>query len=263
LFIRFSSLIHPLELKERTVLLTVLFAFLSGIVTVASPCVLPVLPFLLSGTIGGKFRPYGIIVGFIASFSAFTLSLSGIVSALGISGDALRWASVVMLFGFGLTLLVPAFHTAFERFSSKSVGSMKQAQGDGFLGGIAVGATLGILWSPCVGPIMSSVITLALSGNVNSQAVFVTLAFSVGTAIPMLLVMLGGRGFLKRVPWLMQNLGTVQRGFGVVLVVFAVGIGFNLDRKLQSWFLDTFPTYSEALTGFETNAPIDPALKNK
>ena len=244
-------------------LVTVFFAFLSGIVTVASPCVLPVLPFLLSGTIGGKFRPYGIILGFIASFSAFTLALSNLVGALGISSDALRWVSVAMLFGFGLTLLVPALHTAFERFSSQSVNGMKQAQGDGFLGGIAVGATLGILWSPCVGPIMSSVITLALSGNVNGQAVLVTLAFSLGTAIPMLLVMLGGRSFLNRIPWLMHNLAQIQRGFGVLLVVFALGIGLNLDRKLQSWFLDVFPNYSATLTGFENNVPIDSALKSK
>jgi cytochrome c-type biogenesis protein len=244
-------------------LVTIFFAFLSGVVTVVSPCVLPVLPFLLSGTIGGKSRPYGIILGFIASFSAFTLALSSLVSALGISSDALRLVSVAMLFGFGLTLLVPALHTAFERFSSQSVSGVKQARGDGFWGGIAVGATLGILWSPCVGPIMSSVITLALSGNVNSQAVFVTLAFSIGTAIPMLLVMLGGRSFLNRIPWLMQNLAQIQRGFGVVLVVFALGIGFNLDRKLQSWFLDVFPNYSQTLTGFENNLPLDPALKQK
>jgi cytochrome c-type biogenesis protein len=244
-------------------LVTVFFAFLSGIVTVASPCVLPVLPFLLSGTIGGKFRPYGIILGFIASFSAFTLVLANLVGLLGISSDALRWFSVAMLFGFGLTLLIPALHTAFERFSSQSVSGMKQSGGDGFWGGVAVGATLGILWSPCVGPIMSSVISLALSGNVNGQAVLVTLAFSLGTAIPMLLVMLGGRSFLNRVPWLMQNLGQIQRGFGVVLVVFAFGIGLNVDRKLQTWFLDTFPRYSDVLTGFENNVPLDPALKGK
>ncbi len=235
-------------------LTTAFFAFLSGIVTVASPCVLPILPFLLSGTIGGRSRPYGIILGFIASFTVFTLLLSSIVGWLGIPPDALRWISVGLLLAFGLTLVIPALHTAYERFSSQSVsqlGNLGQQQGNGFFGGLLVGATLGILWTPCVGPIMASVITLALSGNITAQAIFVTLAFSLGTAIPMLAIMIGGRNLLNRIPNLMTNLPKVQRGFGVAMVVFAVAIGFNLDRTFQTWVLDTFPGYSSFLTGLE------------
>jgi cytochrome c-type biogenesis protein len=242
------------------------FAFLSGVVTVASPCVLPVLPFLLSGAIGGRLRPYGIIAGFIVSFTIFTLLLSTIVRALNIPPDATRLISVGLLFAFGVTLLVPALHTVYEKLSTQSVSRLQasgntsyssgQTLGGGWLGGMLVGGTLGLLWTPCVGPIMASVITLALSGNITFDAFLVTLAFSIGTAIPMLAVMLGGRGALARVPWLMGNLGLVQRGFGAVMVVFAIGIGFNLDRKVQSWFLDTFPSYTDGLTKFEENAPI-------
>ena len=241
-------------------LTTVLLAFLSGVVTVASPCVLPVLPFLLSGSIGGRLRPFGIIGGFILSFTLFTLFLSSIVGALGVSPDLMRNVSIALLAGFGLTLVVPALHAAFERASSRSLTNMQQVQGDGFFGGILVGATLGLLWTPCVGPIMASVFTLALSGNVTGTAAFVTLAFSLGTAIPMLAVMLGGRGLLNRIPWVLQNLGRVQRGFGVVLVVFAVGLFFNVDRSFQTWVLDTFPGYSDFLTSLEGAAPKD-ALK--
>lgn len=242
-------------------LTTAFFAFLSGIVTVASPCVLPVLPFLLSGTIGGRARPYGIIAGFVASFTAFTLFVSSLVAALGISSDALRWVSVMLLLAFGLTLLIPAFHTAFERFSSQSVNRVSGVKGEGFWGGVLVGSTLGVLWSPCVGPIMASVITLALNNAVTAQAFVVTLAFSFGTAIPMFAVMTGGRGLLNRVPWLMANLSRVQRSFGVVLVVFAVAIGFNLDRRFQTWVLDTFPGYTNFLTGLEGSAPASTVLE--
>ena len=243
----------------------ILFAFLSGVVTVASPCVLPVLPFLLSGAIGGRLRPYGIISGFILSFTVFTLTLSAILAALRIPPDATRLISVALLLAFGLTLLIPALHTVYERFSTQSVSRLNTGgqfssspdSGNGFIGGVMVGGTLGLLWTPCVGPIMSAVITLALSGNVTFQAFLVTLAFSIGTAIPMLAVMLGGRGALARVPWLMNNLGTVQRGFGAVMVVFAIGIFFNVDRNVQTWFLDTFPAYAETLTKFEENVPVN------
>ena len=102
-----------------------LFAFLSVVVTVLSPSVLPVLPFLLSGAIGGRARPYG-ITGFVASFTAFTLSLNGFVAVLGISGDAQRLISVGLLLAFGLTLLIPALHTAFESLSARAVGSLSR-----------------------------------------------------------------------------------------------------------------------------------------
>lgn len=243
-------------------LTTLLFAFLSGVVTVLSPCVLPVLPFLLSGAIGGRARPYGIIAGFIASFTAFTLFLSGFVAVLGISSDALRLISVGLLLAFGFTLLIPALHTAFERLSARAVGAVQpQSPRDGWWGGVAVGGTLGVLWSPCVGPIMASVITLALSNAVTFQALLVTLAFSIGTAIPMLAIMTGGRKLLNRVPWLLGNLNRIQRGFGVVLIVFALGIGFNLDRRFQTWVLDTFPAYAAAITSLEEQAPAGTTLE--
>ena len=246
-------------------LTTLLFAFLSGVVMVLSPCVLPVLPFLLTGAIGGRARPYGIITGFVASFTAFTLSLSGFVAVLGISGDAQRLISAGLLLAFSLTLLIPALHAAFERVSARAVGSVTSTQPqsprDGWWGGVAVGGTLGVLWSPCVGPIMASVITLALSNAVTLQAFFVTLAFSIGTAIPMVAIMVGGRKLLNRVPWLLGNLNRIQRGFGVVLIVFADGIGFNLDRRFQTWVLDSFTAYAAAITSLEDQAPAGTALE--
>ena len=246
-------------------LTTLLFAFLSGVVTVLSPCVLPVLPFLLTGAIGGRARPYSIITGFVASFTAFTLSLSGFVAVLGISGDAQRLISAGLLLAFGLRLLIPALHAAFERVSARAVGSVTSTSSHSLLV-----TACGAVWrsvaglaccAPCVGPIVSSVITFALSNAVTLQAFFVTLAFSIGTAIPMLAIMVGGRKLLNRVRWLLGNLNRIQRGFGVMLIVFAVGIGFNLDRRFQAWDLDSFPTYAAAITSLEDQAPAGTALE--
>ena len=88
-------------------LILVFFAFLSGIVTILSPCILPVLPIVLSGSVGGKKRPSGVILGFIASFSIFTLALSTLVRVLNIPPDALRYAAVVLIITFGLIMLIP------------------------------------------------------------------------------------------------------------------------------------------------------------
>ena len=96
------------------------FAFLAGIVTILSPCILPVLPIVLSGGVsGGKRRPLGIVTGFIASFTFFTLFLTAIVRLTGISPDVLRSISVVIIISFGLNLIVPKFQTVFEQVIGK------------------------------------------------------------------------------------------------------------------------------------------------
>jgi len=251
-----------------TVLLA--FAFLSGIVTILSPCILPVLPVVLAGGIGsGKARPLGVVVGFVASFTFFTLALSSLVQALGIPPDALRVVAVVLIFIFGLVLFIPAFGRLFEtglarlaslggKGSSSAAGSKSSR---GFFGGIGLGLGLGLVWTPCVGPIMASVISLALSRHVDGGSVFITLAYTLGTAIPMFAVMIGGRAALARVPWLTRRSSAIQRGFGLVMVLVAAMIGFGLDRRFQAAVLSAFPSYGSGLTALETARPVQSALR--
>ena len=91
------------------------FAFVSGIITILSPCILPVLPIVLAGSVGkGRKRPIGIIVGFIGSFAGFTLALTAIVETLGIPANAMRVVAVVLIVGMGLTMLIPRLRGGFE-----------------------------------------------------------------------------------------------------------------------------------------------------
>src|SRR5271154_3485832 len=95
------------------------FAFLSGIVTVLSPCILPILPLLLSAGIGkGQYRPYGIILGLIISFTFFTLSLTALVHATGVSPNVLRYISLGLITFFGLTLLFPQVALVFDQLTA-------------------------------------------------------------------------------------------------------------------------------------------------
>jgi cytochrome c-type biogenesis protein len=230
--------------------LLILVAFLGGVLTVVSPCVLPVLPILLSGTVGGKARPAGIIAGFIGVFVLLTLFLSSLVNLLGIDPATLRWVAIGLLFVFGLTLAVPAIQKRFEALAARAVPQRVGCGGDGFLGGVLVGGTLGMVWTPCVGPILASVTTLALSGQVTAFAGVITLAYAVGVAVPMLGVMKGGRTLLKRVPALLNNLSRIQQSFGLVLAAFAVLMVFGVDRRVQTFIVDRFP-YTQQLTFLE------------
>ncbi len=243
-------------------LILVVFAFAAGFVTILSPCVLPVLPILLSGSVGpGRARPLGIVAGFIASFTFFTLALSALVRLTGLSADALRLFSILMLALLGLFLVVPALQLGFEVFTAKLLPNRRGASvGSGFFPGLLTGFSLGLIWTPCVGPIMAAVIALAASSAVTLTAVFITGAYSLGTAVPMLLVMFGGRGLLHKTPWLKTHTVIIQKIFGIVMIVLAFSIYQGYDRTFQTWVLSRFPEYGAGLTAIEKNEHVDKAL---
>lgn len=240
----------------------VAFAFLAGIVTILSPCILPILPIVLSGSFGGRSRPFGIVIGFIASFTFFTLFLSAIVRATGIPADSLRSISIVLIFAFGVALLIPQTQIILESLFQRISSGQQPNSRTGFFGGIVIGFSLGLLWTPCVGPILASVISLAITGSVSGSAFFITLAYAAGTGIPMLLIMNGGQKMLSRMPFLTKNTGKIQKIFGVVMILTAALIFFNIDRKFQAYIIDRFPQYGAGLTKLEQNDAVEKQLKD-
>lgn len=232
----------------------IMFAFLAGFATILSPCILPVLPIVLaSSTASGKKRPFGIVLGFVLSFTFFTLALTFLVKATGIDPNILRSVAIVIIFIFGISMLIPQvilwLESLVSRLSSK-VGTNKE-QSDGFFGGLFVGMSLGLVWTPCAGPILASVITLAATSTVTLEAVLITMAYSVGTSIPMIGIIYGGRGLLKKVPFLLKNSAKIQKIFGIIIILVAVAMFFNLDRKFQAYIVEKFPEYGAGLTKLE------------
>ncbi len=239
------------------------FAFLAGIVTILSPCILPILPIVLSGSVDqSKRKPWGIVIGFILSFTFFTLFLTSIVRATGLSADTLRTLSVIIIFVFGVTLLIPKTQEILEQLFSSFASSLPQKQErEGFVGGLLIGLSIGLVWTPCVGPILASVISLALTGTFTGTAALITLAYSIGTAIPMLGVIYGGRKVFDKVPWLTKNTEKIQKAFGVIMIITAVAIQLNLDRRFQTYILTKFPQYGAGLTQIEDVPIVQEQLK--
>lgn len=246
-------------------IILLLFSFIGGVVTILSPCILPILPIILSSSVDtGKSRPYGIVMGFIGSFTFFTLFLTTIVQSTGISANSLRYFSVIVIALFGVSLVLPQaqkfIEIAFSKIQSKL--NFNNSNKTGFGGGILIGLSLGLLWTPCVGPILASVISLALTGNVTSSAALITLAYSIGTAIPMFLIIRGGQQALKKTPWLLKNTHNIQRIFGVIMILTAIAISLNWDRSFQSYILQKFPQYGTGLTAIEDNEIVKNALES-
>jgi cytochrome c biogenesis protein CcdA/thiol-disulfide isomerase/thioredoxin len=241
----------------------VLFAFLAGVVTVVSPCVLPVLPILLStATSGGRWRPVGIVLGLATTFTVVTLAVTAAAQALAVPATWLRLGAIVVLGVFGVTLMVPALSERVERLLAplaRLVGGRQQQGGFGI--GLIVGAGLGLLWAPCVGPIMASVMGLTATVGVTAQAIGITAAYSVGAALPMLGVAYGGRGLAARARKTGARSNLVKQTFGALTVVACLALYLGADTALQTFTLRNLPPgYSALLQSFENTQPVQAQL---
>jgi cytochrome c biogenesis protein CcdA/thiol-disulfide isomerase/thioredoxin len=242
----------------------ILFAVLSGIVTILSPCILPILPIVLSSSAASeRARPLGLIAGLIVSFSVFTLIIARIVSLLGIPAEALRLLSVAVLVLIGLSMIVPALTVLSERLLGFLPGLVKPAgpQETGFGAGFLTGATLGLIWAPCAGPILSAVIVVAATQSLTLTSALVVFAFSLGAGIPLLAITYGGRALIQRVRALAGNLLRIQRIFGGIVILTAVLIAFNLDTAFTAWASGVIPPgWTTALSSFENSPAVQQQL---
>ena len=238
--------------------MSVFFAFVAGVVTVLSPCVLPLLPVILANSaIGGRLRPAGIVVGFAVFFSGITLLLSLLVRQFALSPDVHRTTAALIFIVMGLVLAIPALKARFEMLAAPVAGrigggpSSGSGSSSGFGGGLVAGAGLGLAWTPCVGPIMASVITLALNQQTTWHSALTALAFSLGTAIPMGLAVLFGHRLYSRIGFLKRNSARIQQAMGILILGVGLAIWFGFDRAIQIALFRAFPGWEPMLTGWE------------
>lgn len=227
-------------------MLELVFAFLAGILTIAAPCTLPMLPILFGASIGraGHWRPAMIALGFVVSFSAVALLLGALTRLFDFDPSVLREAASILLLGFGLLMLWPA---PFEWLSSRlngwlDLGSAGGAQREGALGGLILGTTLGLVWTPCAGPVLGSILTLVATSTNLGWAGTLLIVYAIGAAIPMLAIAYGGQTATTRVRGLARITPRLQQGFGIVVIGFAVAAYFQYDTLIVAWLTGFYPT---------------------
>src|SRR3954469_7189627 len=228
--------------------LLILFAFVAGVGTALSPCVLPVLPLALSaGATGGRRRPLGIVTGLAISFTFVTVALVYVIDALGLPDDLLRNIAIVGLIAFGVALAVPMVGDRLEAWLSRIAPSgFAKRSGEGFGSGLLVGFGLGALYTPCAGPILAGVITLSASQTFTAGRLATALAYGLGSAIALYALMLGGRRLTRR---LSQRSGRFQQALGGVMVLVAVLMVLNLDQRFQTAIASDLPSFLVNPTG--------------
>jgi cytochrome c biogenesis protein CcdA/thiol-disulfide isomerase/thioredoxin len=227
-------------------LLLLAIGLLAGAITAVSPCVLPVLPILLAGgASGGRRRPYAIVGGLVASFTLFTLFAQWLLGAVGLPQDTLRDVALALLFLLALTLLVPRFGELLE----KPFLPLTRRRGGELGGGFLLGASLGLVFVPCAGPVLAAVSAVAATQRVDGRTAALTAAYAVGAAGPMLAVALGGRTVAARL-----RVPAIRQAAGVLIAAAAVVIALGLDTRFQT----ALPGYTDALqTKVESKAAGD------
>lgn len=247
-------------------LILLLFAFISGLVTIAAPCIWPLLPIVLSSTAtGGHKKPLGITLGIITSFALFTLTLSYIIKIIPFDPDILRLFAVLVIGLLGLSLIIPKLSAILEGWVSRLSGQLptpgvSQARTPGFISGFITGFFLGLVWSPCAGPILATIATLAATQEVNFQIVLVTIVYVIGVGIPLFIFATLGRGLLTKTSLLSRYTGRIQQIFGVIMILTAFAIFTGYDRILQAKLLDSIPSYSTFLYKLESNPGVQKQL---
>jgi cytochrome c biogenesis protein CcdA/thiol-disulfide isomerase/thioredoxin len=216
-------------------------AFLAGVITAISPCVLPVLPILLAGsaTSADRRRPFAIVAGLVVSFTTFTLAGAAILSALGLPEDLLRDVAIAALLILAASLLSQRVAWLLERpflfLTRRRVGQ----ESNGFI----VGLSVGLVFVPCAGPVLAAVTALAASGEITFRIVLVTGAYAIGAALPMLAIAIGGQRLGSGMRVVRTHAAAARKGAGVVVGVAALAIALGVDQR----FTTAVPGYTEAL----------------
>jgi cytochrome c biogenesis protein CcdA/thiol-disulfide isomerase/thioredoxin len=221
--------------------LLMIFALIAGAGTALSPCVLPVLPAVLSaGVTGGRRRPLGVVTGLVASFTFATVALVYVIDALGLPDDFVRWVAIATLAVFGVVLLVPWLADRVEAFASRIAPGPARTGGDGFGSGFVLGASLGLVYAPCAGPILAGVITVSAAQDFTAGKLAVALSYAVGSGLVLYGLMLGGRRLADRWrPWR----GQVQAALGALLIATAIAMSADLDIRFQTAIADELPSF--------------------
>ncbi|MDW7777028.1 MAG: cytochrome c biogenesis CcdA family protein [Methanosarcinales archaeon] len=231
---------------------SLVLAFAAGLLTILTPCILPILPAVLAGSQGSRFRPITIVLGMSLSFTL----MGGVISAVGSSifelGEYLRWFAIFFITGMGAVMFDEDINNIYVRQVSRIMEAARtilkpltsrgpDIQGQGMLGGFALGSSLGFMWIPCVGPILGSILLFAsLKGN-TEYGMLMLMVYSIGVGIPMLIIAYSGKYAAANFRWLMPYTPWFKKLSGLVLILVGLMILFGIDKMIQAALLPFIP----------------------
>lgn len=203
--------------------INVSLAFIEGFGIILSPCILPVLPIIFATSlVGGKYKPYGIMLGFLVAFCAFTLFARAVVLSAGVNLDYIRFGSFIVLLLLACIMMSNVLSDQFAKLTQGiahyGTALIKPGkQEGGFLNGLLIGLPIGLIWTPCAGPIIAAVIVQTIRTTTTSETFLTLFAFSLGVAIPILLIILCSKQLLNRQRILTTHAQSIRKILGAAL----------------------------------------------
>lgn len=218
-------------------------SILAGILTVLSPCILPILPVLVGRSLQShRYGPIALVIGLVSGF-AIAGSLLGI-SASWLTGLAnfLRYGAIVLLFILGILTLFPDW--SYRLFSYLPIQSWtKERPRIGLWGEFWLGTQLGLVWTPCAGPILGGILVLAAVHHQVISTFGLLLAYGTGAALPLLAIAYGGRKLTQRLLGLRRHSAVLQKIGGAIVLLTALSILLGWDVQIQLWLAPFFPSF--------------------
>lgn len=231
-----------------------LLALLAGVLSILSPCVLPLVPVVLAGAVAEhRLAPLGLVAGVALSFTAIGLFVATIGFSIGLDMSMFRTAAAVLLIVVGAVLMVPRlqlqFATAAGPVSNWTQNRFGGFSTSGISGQFGVGLLLGAVWTPCVGPTLGAASVMAARGENLGMVALTMLAFGVGTSLPLLaLAMMSREALLKWRGRMLGASGGLKMALGALLILAGAMTLSGYDRVIQITLEQALPDWLVAVT---------------
>ena len=233
---------------------TLALAFLAGLLSILSPCVLPLVPIVLGAAVAAHaFGAFALAGGLAVSFTLLGLLLALVGFGLGIDAGVFRMAAAAIMIALGAVLLVPAWQARLAAAGGPVAGWADQRLGgfasSGLAGQFAIGLLLGAVWSPCVGPTLGAASLLASQGRDLPQVALTMAVFGVGAAVPLVLLGLLSRATLMRVRSSLMSAGKLGKGLlGAAFILIGISIVSGADKRIEAALVEASPQWLTDLT---------------
>lgn len=231
-----------------------LLALAAGSLTTLSPCVFPILPLVLGGAVQrNRLAPVAMGVGMALSFAAIGFLLSALGPVLGVDGDHVRTFGAALLIAFGVVMLVPQLNERFTAWmlpiASSANNASAQLDSGSLSGAFVLGAVLGLVWSPCSGPLLASALALVASEGGGGRGALILGVFGLGAAVPLVAVAYASRsGLTLARGWVLTHIDRIKKVFGVVILLAGIAILSGGDKWLEARVVDLLPDSWLSLT---------------
>jgi cytochrome c-type biogenesis protein len=230
------------------------FAFLSGVLSTLSPCVLPLLPLVLGAA--ASERPMGsaaLAAGVGVSFAVLGLFVATIGFSMGLDTGAVRSIAAVLMIAVGMALIVPSVQ-AWLAIAGGPIANwvdqrLRHLPTSSVAGQFGVGILLGAAWSPCVGPTLGAASLLAARGTNLAQVTVTMLVFGLGAAVPLLVIgVLSREVLVRRRELLLATSTRLKAALGALLALVGIAILTGVDRPIETGLVEASPQWLTALT---------------